>query len=328
MKIFIFLNDCLLGENTTIELFFIFLKTRSLREIYNLIKQGRNIPNKLLEIQKEMQFDNLFLCDKVVTITNQYIQTYTQSIVYIVTNLSFIPLESLELDGELILCNSAQMRKEINTTEDYILITGDFWSNITLFFKAKKIIFVAPSIIGKLVDLISVGRTVVIDRSYGAITIIWDYFLNIINNIFILWPLLFFLPSTSFIMWKYAFFFSIILCGFASLWRSFLELEKERNFAVQKQEVLMGANFIFLHHSTFVGIIISLILLFITIIFGIKGFNEFRALIFSIIYSSVHFIFFTRKEKEYIIAKVITLLLLPCILQITLLPELFMIIFS
>jgi hypothetical protein len=314
MKIFIFLNDCLLGENTTLELFFIFLKN------------GRNIPEKLLEMENKMEFNNLFLREETLKILNDYIKLYAHSEVNIVTNLSHIPLDILEIDttNKINICNKDHMNNYIHESgKDYILITGDFWKNIKNFFKAKRVVYVGPYLVGKIIDIMTAGRTTIINRPYGIFTIVWDYFCNVLGNIFILWPLLFFLPSSSFVFWKFAFFFSVILNGFGSLWRHFLELETERKFAAGKKEVLFATNFIYLHHSTYMAVIISFMFLLGTIMWGSSGLDYFKALIYAFIYSIVHFLFLTRSIKEYILAKISVILILPIILQPTLLFEFF-----
>lgn len=324
MKIFIFLDDCLLGENTLIELFFIYCKKHTMKDIINVLWNWKSIKQTLLKEEKNMKFANLFLAEDVLKVSNEYIKIYPDAEVKIVTDLEHVPISDLELHKEATICNKIQMAEDIKNKEQYILVTGNLWSNIRFFFKAIKTVFVGPIILGKIINLFNVGRTIVINRSYGVLTVIWDYFFNVLNNIFVFWPLLFFLPSTSFDLWKYAFFFNIIIGGFANLWRHFLELENERSCVVEGKELLFGGNFILLHHSTFISIIVSLILLFLTIIFGFHSLNALRALIFSIIYNIILFFFIARSNKEYVIAKLLVTILLPLIIQPTLLPEMIM----
>lgn len=321
MKIFVYLNDCVLGENITIELFFIFVRSHSLKETWNLLKSSSPMKEELLKLAYKLNFDNLFLRKEVIETINNYRKINPDTKIEIVTDLKQVPLNLLEIDGDVEICSEKKMQEDLKTEESYILMTGDFFKNIKYFFKAQKTFFIGPYLVGKLVDMLTVGRTTIIEQPYGIVSTIWDYFCNPLGNIYVLWPLLFFLPSTSFELWKYAFFFSMILTGFMSLWRHFLELENERVYATKRQEVLMGGNFIFLHHSTFIAIIISFVFLYATIFFGLQNFVTFKALIFSTIYSIVHFLFMARKNKEYVIAKILVIIILPLLLQPTFLSE-------
>jgi len=321
MRIFVYLNDCILGENTTMELFFIYMRNHSLKETWQLLLSSNPIKDQLLLGENKMEFDNLFLRREVIEAINNYRKTHPDTSVEVVTDLKNLPIDLLEIEGQVETCTEKNLQEALKTEENYMLMTGDFFKNIKYFFKAQKTFFVGPYLVGKLVDMMTVGRTTIIDQPYGIFSIIWDYFCNPLGNIYVLWPLLFFLPSTSFELWKYAFFFSIILTGFASLWRHLLELENERVYAVKGQEVLMGGNFIFLHHSTLMAVIISFIFLYLTIFFGLYNWTCFKALIFSGIYSGVHFLFMARKNKEYVIAKMLITIILPLLLQPSFLSE-------
>lgn len=329
MKMFIFLDDCLLGENIKMELFFIFLKKKSFKEIIKYIFSSNKL-EKLLEIEKELNFENLFLQQKVVEEIKKQKINYNIENIFIVTDFNNINLNSLEINEENININilkEKDFKEEMKKEEKFILITGNYF-HIKYTFKSEKTIYVGPVILGKIINSINVGRTIVINRDLGIFTTMWDYFFNIVNNLFILWPLLFFLPSTNFNLWKYTFAINIILTGFLSLWRHFLELENERKFYMENKEVLLGTNFIFLHHSTFANMILSIFFLFLILIFSFQSFIHFKALIISIIYSTIHFFFLARKRIEHFLAKLIIVIFLPIIFEPSTLNDLLKLFFQ
>ena len=340
MKIFVHLNDCLLGENTTLELIFIYLKHKGLFNIWKVIDAylNDNLDEFLESVEHLMKFDNLFLRVEVKDAINQYIKLYPNSHIYIVSNLNHIPIALLELNDD-IPCEIIKekefhkmiqnIQQEINYSEDkkkidvpqYTLVTGDFFKNIFYFFQSNKTIFVGDYLVGKIVSTLSVGRTIFIERSYGILSNFYDYFINILNTIYVLWPLLFFLPSSNFYMWKYVFLFSSLLLGVSTLWRHFLELENEREALVDNKEVLFGNNFIFLHYSTSLNLFLSCVVLIGVILMGFQNLSTLKALLYASTYALVHFLFLGRTNKEFILSKIFIIFIMSNIIEPTIISE-------
>lgn len=347
MKIFVYLNDCLLGENISVELSLLYLRTYGIGKIFKLIKSYFNgtLYDLIGPMESQMNFNNLFLRTEVKDSINKYIDEYPNSSVEIISNLENIHLLLLELNNKvpINIINEKEFKnkieilnKEIKEVEDfkekdhvnspeYILFTGDFFKNISYFFKSTKTIFVGNYFVGKLVNSLTVGRSFVIHRPYGIITNFYDYFINFFNNIYVLWPLLFFLPSSNFYMWKYVFLLSSLLIGVSNLFRHLLELENERKALVGNKEVLFGNNFIFLHYSTSMAILLGIIILLVAVLLGCQNIYTFKALIYAITYSIINFIFIGRSNKEFIISKFLVIFIMSNIIEPTIIKEWFII---
>jgi hypothetical protein len=343
MRIFIYLNDCLLGENTSLELSFLYLRYNGIGKIFKLIKSyfNGNLQELITTMEENLNFNNLFLRTEVRDTINKYIEDYPNCSVNIISNLKKIPLPLLEINDkvQIKIINEKEFKKNIKEINDeikqletnskntnmpeYILFTGDFFKNIFYFFKSSKTIFVGNYFIGKFVDMLTTGRTLIIHRPYGLLTNFYDYFINFFNNIYVVWPLLFFLPSSNFYMWKYVFLLSNLLIGVSNLLRHLLELENERKALIDNKEVFFGNNFIFLHYSTSMGLILSGFIFFISIIIGCQNIYTFKGLIYAIFYSMVNFIFVGRRNKEFIISKILIIFIMSNIIEPTLIKEWF-----
>jgi hypothetical protein len=341
MKIFVYLNDCLLGENISLELSFLYLRHNGISKIFKLVKNYFN--GNLLELvghmEEHMNFNNLFLRIEVKDMINKYILEYPEASIEIISNLKNVKLLLLELDDKVPVKvisekefkkNIKIINEEIVKMEDgknienipkYILFTGDFFKNIFYFFKSTKTIFVGNYIIGKLVDGLTAGRTTVIHRPYGIVTNFYDYFINFFSNIYVIWPLLFFLPSSNFYMWKYVFLLSSLLIGVSNLSRHLLELENERNAIVNNKEVLFGNNFIFLHYSTSMALLLIGFVILLSLFLGFQNIHTFKALIFGIGYSVVNFLFIGRGNREFIISKILIIFIMSNIIEPTIIKE-------
>lgn len=341
MKIFVYLNDCLLGENTSLELSFLYLRHKGISKIFKLIKNyfSGNLLELVGEMEEHMNFNNLFLRTEVKDAINKYTEEYPNSSIEIISNLKNIPILLLELNEKtpVKVISEKEFKKNIriineeitkienskNTgnNPEYILFTGDFLKNIFYFFKSTKTIFVGNYFVGKLVNALTAGRTFIIHRPYGIFSNFYDYFINFWNNIFVLWPLLFFLPSSNFYMWKYVFLLNSLLLGVSNLFRHFLELENERKALVNNKEVLFGNNFIFLHYSTSMGLLLALGILLICLGAGLQNIYTFKALIYATIFSLINFLFVGRSNKEFIISKVLVIFIMSNIIEPTIIKE-------
>jgi hypothetical protein len=353
MKIFVYLNDCLLGENILVELFLIYVKKNGISSIWKLVKHY--FKGDLMSIleKESINVNNLFLRIEVVDKINEYILKYENNIsIEIISDLEYFPLNLLEINNlddkipvKIIYEKEFQdnikiIHKDIKEEENlsikqkkdqsllkeqkdtkYILITGDFLKNIKYFFKSSKTVFVGNYFIGKIINSINAGRTEIIHRPYGVFSLFYDYFINLFGTLVVLWPLLFFLPSSNFYFWKYVFLLSNFTVGFATLWRHLLELENERKALVDKKEVLFANSFLFLHYSVSWVIVLSILVALVTLILSLQNLITFKALIYAICYAFSHFIFIGRRNKEFIIWKILTVLILSIILEPTLLKE-------
>jgi hypothetical protein len=348
MKIFVYLNDCLLGENILAELSLIYLRRNGISNIFKLIKHYFKGDLLSLLESESININNLFLRTEVVEKTNDFIKKYEDNVqVEIISDLKYFPVDLLEIDSlnekiliKIIEENMKILSENIDKIEklsikekknqglldekenhQYILITGDFLKNIKYFFKSTKTVFVGDYFVGKFINTINVGRTEIIDRTYGIFSLFYDYFINFFSTLVVLWPLLFFLPSSNFYFWKYVFILSNFMVGVFILWRHLLELENERQALTDKKEVLFANSFLFLHYSVPFAIILSVIVLIGTIILGLQNLITFKALIYSIFYGAFHFIFIGKKNKEFIIGKILIVFILSIILEPTMLKE-------
>lgn len=342
MKIFVYLNDCLVGENISVELSFLYLRHKGISKIWTLIRNYFN--GNLLEIVAPMEeflnFNNLFLKTEVKDTINKYMENYPNASIEIISNLKHVPLILLELDDKYPIKvitekdfkrEVKEINRNINRLEDfnkekeevpaYILVTGDFFKNIFYFFKSSKTLFVGNYFVGKLVDMLTAGRTTVIHRPYGILSNFYDYFINFFNSIYVLWPLLFFLPSSNFYMWKYVFLLSSLLIGVSNLFRHLLELENERKAVAEDKEVFFGNNFIFLHYSTSSSIYLIIGVILLSIGLGVQNIYTFKALIYASCYSLVNFLFLGRSNKEFILSKMLIIFIMSNVIEPTIIKE-------
>lgn len=316
MKVFLFLNDCVLGENTTMEILFAYLKNSHWKDFF-LSKNKKDLLNKNFSL---VNFNNLFLRKEVINWVEE--KTSEEDIVYIISDLPHIPIELLELERKTEILTYEKYHSIINeNNEDKIVVTGEIFQNYKYFFNCKKVLYVGPYLVGKFVNVLTVGRTEIIERPYGIFTVFWEYIFNFFANLDILWVLLFFLPSTNFDRWVKVFIIGSILRGISTLWRHLLELEEERKYLVDGKEVLMGGLFIQAHYSTYANLLMSLILFF-GIIFYCLITLEISTLIYGLLYGFINFLFITRTFKEKILSRIFSLFFLTFIVQPSFLYEL------
>lgn len=316
VRTFVFLNDCVLGENTDWEIFFAYLK----QQPWKTYLSSKNKKELMCNHSHLINFNNLFLRKEVVEWIKQ--NTHKEDIIYIVSNLPEVPFAVLELERECKLISYQEYSKEKIEENNTQIVTGEFWPNYKNFFKCKKVLFVGPYLLGKIVDSLTVGRTDVINNPYGVFSIIWDYFVNFFVTLEVLWPLLFFLPSTNFTLWVRVFMFSSVIGGIAVLWRTLLELESERKYLVNNKEVLFGGNFLYIHHSTSIAVYTSLVILLLVTFYGTTSLVNFKAMLYAYGYGLMQFLFLTRTFKEKVIAKFFTLLILTIAIQNNVIVEL------
>lgn len=319
LKTIVFLNNCILGEDTKWEVFFAYLKKKSWKPLFQA-KNKEEIFQILNENKNLVNFNNLFLRKEVV----QWIHDHTdkEDLIYVVSDFTDAPIHLLEINRTCKLLSYADYKTQQFDEHHSQLVTGEFLINYKNFFKCKKVLFVGPFILGKIVNSLTVGRTDIFSQPYGIFSIIWDYCMNFFTTLEVLWPLLFFFPSSNFALWIKIYILSTIVGGIGFMWRTLLELEEERKCIIEKKEVLFGGNFLFLHHSTSMTIFTSLAILYMVCVYGCGSLVNLKALVYSLGYGIMQFLFLTRTLKEKIIAKFVFLIGLTILIQPSVVGEL------